>query len=88
MEKSKIQFYNPLSIAGYFYNRMLVYFTCMKKIPLTIIPVALLVIFIILFSRIPAGQDLISESGDTVAGFLMGVLLAVSLWTDWRRFKK
>ncbi len=60
----------------------------MKKLPLTLIPAILLVLVVALFKLyVPAGEDLISETGDTVLGIFVGVLLGVCLVLDIKRYK-
>jgi hypothetical protein len=61
----------------------------MKKIPLTIIP--LIVIGFVAYEFVyivPAGGDLISESGDTILGIIVGASLVLCIIFDVRRFIK
>jgi hypothetical protein len=61
----------------------------MKKIPLTIIPLAVLGIVAYLFAFvIPSGGDLISESGDTLLGIIVGILLVLCIFADIKRYRK
>jgi hypothetical protein len=58
----------------------------MKKLPLTLIPVLLFVVFLSLFAFVPKDGDLISAKGDFFVGQGLGMLTFVFLFIDVRRF--
>ena len=58
----------------------------MKKLPLTLIPVLLFVIFISLFVFVPQGNDLISAKGDYYLGQAIGILFIACLFIDFSRY--
>jgi hypothetical protein len=61
----------------------------MKRMPLTLIPLILLAVAAYLFKYVvPVGGDLISETGDTVLGIIIGASLVMCLFYDVARFTK
>jgi phosphotransferase system glucose/maltose/N-acetylglucosamine-specific IIC component len=61
----------------------------MKKFPLTIIPLAIALVFGLIFIFVvPEGQDLISKTGDLILGLLVGIALGLCLVADLRRYRK
>ncbi len=66
---------------------MSVYFS-VKKFPLTIIPVIVIIVIALLYIFVvPKGGDLISSSGDTILGVVVGIAFGVCLLNDIKSFK-
>ncbi len=59
----------------------------MKKIPLSLFSIIILGIFAAVFAFVvPQGEHLISEQGDTLLGFIVGILVASALLFDIKKF--
>lgn len=59
-----------------------------KKLPLTLIPILLFLVFLLLFLFVPAGGDLISTKGDYLVGQILGNVTFFCLLVDVVRFIK
>ncbi len=61
-------------------------FIIFGRIPRTLIPILLFVIFISLFVFVPQGNDLISAKGDYYLGQAISLLFIVCLFIDFSRY--
>ena len=61
----------------------------MKKLPLAIIPILLIIVVVLLFTFVvPTDGDLISAKGDYYIGQAIGLFFIVFLFLDLKKFFK